>query len=372
MNERLVEMLTAENVKSYAKACIDVSDMLKILLDEGFKKLIIPSRGAYPFVNGAKNFEIIKGDYKTPFENFYFKINEWLLPFTADWGDENLDISSKNIRLFWTKVIADTFNNENSPYVNLYKSIVQEIGSYLTINTDDLLLKENSTKDDKFIFIDTCISGRAICEILEGFHQNNLNNYYIILILDNDGYSLKEKYIKILENERRKNKMCFIKVKKIFSEDASPLLNDGISSIVFPNLMNKIYSTNNEFSNNNCLGGGIWFVDSMKYLMKYNIKLNGLRGALSSYIHMGLNEYIEGAGYRFFNEYFEHDIPDLVERLGDFNIFNKSNTKILVYDRIKKENSIVKEDMVDVSSSHVIRVNFTEKYLDNFLRNLKK
>lgn len=373
MNERIFELFTAENIKSYSKACIDLSDMLNILSEEDYKILIVPSRGAYPFVNGAEHYEIMTSKVTRISERYYVKIKKWLLPFTADWGGGSSDINSKEVRLFWTKIIADTFNKENTIYMQLYKNIISDVGEYLTINTTELLLKPEGRKNDKFIFVDTAISGRAICEIIEGFHKNNLDNYYIILLIDDEGNSLKSNYLKIIENEKKRGKLFCIKVKKIFSEDCSPLLNGGISSIVFPNLIKSVFNSHSEFANSNCVGGGIWFIDSMSHLIDYEPILNGVRGSVASYIHMGLEQFIEDRKGSFFNdENFKELNYRLQQEIKNFNIFDQQNTKRLVYDRINKRNTNFKDEKkVDVSSSHVIRINFSDKYLENFIKKVK-
>lgn len=276
------------------------------------------------------------------------------------------------MRLFWTKIIADTFNSEKSLYYKLYENLVNDVGNYLTINTTNLLPRgDNLERDKKFIFLDTAISGRAICEILEGFKANNLNNYCVILIAENNGNDIKPEYRSVINNEISKDKLILLGVNKIFSEDASPLFNGGISSIVFPSLMDDIYSSCTEFSINNCIGAGIWFIDSMSELINTNKNLNAIRATVAFNLHWALKKHIQGTlqGKDIY-EYNNYYILDLAK---DFNLFEPANTKSLVFDRIyKRNNNIVDKDRVDVSSSHVIRINFEEQYVSQFIRKLKK
>jgi len=53
-------------VSSYARACKQLHDYMEVLRHEGYDLLIVPSRGASPFVDGAASFAHRLRDERTP------------------------------------------------------------------------------------------------------------------------------------------------------------------------------------------------------------------------------------------------------------------------------------------------------------------
>lgn len=90
MNEHLKELITSENVLSYSHACITVSDILLDLKKE-YKRLIIPSRGAYPFYNGALTSINFITNSSSEIMDFDRHFDLWLLPYTSDWGQADIN-----------------------------------------------------------------------------------------------------------------------------------------------------------------------------------------------------------------------------------------------------------------------------------------
>lgn len=359
MNEAVKTLFFEDNILSYADACICVYEQLDVLRNENYKRLIIPSRGAYPFYNGARQSLHVLC-------NSYFEIMRWqmhfeetFMPFTSDWGNAKTSFTSNEVRRFWVRVLADSIRNEKTPYSEFYNLLVDVAGKNLTINVDQLKLTKYYTKkvidDDKFIFIDTAKSGRAISEIIDAFYDFGITDFYVILIVDNNGYSLDARYKSIIEREKQRGKLKQINVANIFSEDASPLLNTGISSVVFPSLIEAVINEVAEFRNNNIAGAGVWFIDSASHLRKSNSNLNAVRAIIAQYIYTGINYRLNDIP-KWFSDQIEHNNAMIIECLGSFNLFDPSFTKTIVYDRILSVNTNFSDD-VDVSSSHVIRVN---------------
>lgn len=206
INQQIKDLITPETIKSYAKACSDIGLLLPELFDNGYHRIVIPSRGAYPFYYGANSTNWLwNRSSKKLHHEYHSKHRIWLLPFTSDFGDTSLKIESSNIRRFWSQVLSDFIKGNNSIYTNYYEMLVQQLGLKLTINTSELLLKRELSKnrktDERFIFIDTVISGQAICEIIQAFKDCNLRDYYIIAIIDENGNRLKKEYKKILNEE---------------------------------------------------------------------------------------------------------------------------------------------------------------------------
>ncbi len=373
MNEHLKELITADNVLSYSNACIQVCETLLELKDEDYKRLIIPSRGAYPFFNGALTSLYFLTDSPVERMNFNLHFDLWLLPYTSDWGQADINTDSKSVRKFWSKILADSIRKKSTPYTHFYNNLVDLIGNRLTINTTDLKIdkhyKKNNIKDEKFIFIDTAISGKAICDIIESFYEFNLTDFFIIMITDSEGENLKPEYKKIIEKEKQLGRLKQINVKNIYSEDASPLLNTGISSIVFPSLIERAYNEINEFKKNQFAGAGLWFIDSVSHLVKHNPQINGVRGILSTLNYRGLSNNF-GKEDIWFKESTEYDVEKMIERLGNFNLLDGSSTKELIYDRISSRTKKLEEN-VDVTGSHIIRIDLHQDIITQLIKPIK-
>jgi len=374
MNSTLFNHLSTENVLSYSQACIDICSEFLTLKDEDFKRIIIPSRGAYPFYIGSKTALRCLTDSKFDLLNFELQFTTWLLPFTSDWGHAKINVSSKQMRKFWVRVLADCLRQTSSPYSGFYEDIIDTVGKNLTINTSQLKLKntfgKNSANNEKFIFIDTVVSGQAICEIIEAFYDFDLVDFYIIAIIDNSGSQLKKEYKDIIEREKSRGKLKQIYVKKIYSEDASPLLNSGISSIVFPSLIESAINDIPEFRHNNFVGGGIWFIDSISHLRSLNPNLNFVRAVINQFTFSGVRHLLDSKN-PWFSDQVTDNVEQIISKLGNFNIFDQNMSKDIIYDRIRNKDSDF-DKTIDVSSSHVIRIGLDEKIIGDIIKRTKK
>jgi len=372
MNEYLRQLITPSRVLSYAEACIETMDVLLKLKNENFSRVVIPSRGAYPFYSCAidsLHFYGIKNSEKFKIINYF---NEWLMPFTSDWGDSKISLESKNIRMFWSKVLADCIRQKKTPYTDFYESLVDFVDAKYTINITGLKFRNINrlSGDKKFIFIDTAISGRAVSEIIESFVELNLNYFHIIMITDEEGKKLKKAYKNIIEREKRRGRLTQINVEKIFSEDASPLLNSGISSIVFPSLIENLYHNIPEFYRDKCIGAGVWFKDSISHLSGSGTTLNGVRGTLAVMLWSVMRHCVYGDD-TFFEQNVNTNVEKMINGLGTLNIFDAKSTKTLVYDRFASQ-GVQMEEKVSLSSSHVIRVELNQNDIKGLIKKAKK
>lgn len=373
-NSRLKQLITPSSVESYSKACIDLWETLMDLRDDGYQRLIIPSRGIYPFYSGALQTAFILGG-KKEFSRFHLNFSEWLLPFTSDWGDADIEVQAHQIRRFWTKVMADGIRDVQTPYSQFYSAIIETVGSRYNINTSQLSFDSarfrKSLDNENFIFIDTAISGKAICDIIESMSEFNLNSYHIIVVVDENGARLRPQYKRIIEREKALGRLTQINVEKIFSEDASPLLNSGISSIVFPTLIEQAYQEVSEFNKNKFVGGGIWFIDSASHLKDINRNLNSVRGILSTLISSAINEHV-GTTSKWQNEFIRNSAHEMTEILNDqkFDVFSPESTKSLIMNRLKHRNIKI-NDPVDISGSHVVRINLPDSFNGQFLKSIQ-
>lgn len=373
MNEKLDILLTPTNILSYSQACIDVAGKLIDLKAENYKRVIVPSRGAYPFYLKAISALHIMFERTEVFEvvNWF---NDWLLPFTSDLGDADVNVSSAQIRKFWAKIVADSIRKEETPFTEYYNGLVQICAEDISVNPDALTLdkfyKKDVKGDEKFIFIDTAISGRAICEIIQGFLDFNLKDFHIIMITDDNGEKLQPEFKNIIEREKAKSRLTQINVSNIFSEDTSPLLNLGISSIVFPSMLGSAYDEIKAFQAGGFTGGGIWFVDSVAHLRDLNPQINGIQGALNGIIYMGMDNIIRG-DRQWFDDTVADTVTSMKNRAADLDIFDPKTTEKLVFQRMMTK-GVKENNIVDVTPSHVIRLALGQHRIDELIRKVNR
>jgi len=188
--------------------------------------------------------------------------------------------------------------------------------------------------------------------------------------VDDGGRGLKEEYNKNIMTEMSRGRLKLIYVRNIFSEDASPLLNSGISSIVFPSLISQSFYEVDEFKRNGFVGAGLWFIDSMSHLRRDYPSLNGVRGIIDTSVHSGIL-YSTIHQSDFFNEIINEGAERIIDWAGDFNIFDIESTKKLVYDRIASKKKSIDSKM-DISSSHVLRIDLKQSIRASLVKKINR
>jgi hypothetical protein len=399
LNNTWREFFNKENVYSYAKASLDLYDYLKVL-NSDYSSIVIPSRGAMPFLRHASSLNYLKlSTFESKEERWDFKMkslsdclgNYCVLPFSADPFDE---FDSKSIRGFWVKVLKDLIDaKKDSIYLKFYRFLVEKIaheGWYHSLHYN--------LPNDKFIFIDTVISGQAICEIIDHLNSNNLNNFYLILIVDENGEKIKPEYKRVLDYYESMQQCTLIKVKKLYTEDQGPAVS-GIWSTVYPQIMSKI---NEKYIwAKDIYGAGTFYtkVSSSKKINRfhtdeadYNLPVTILYGTLTLHISMVLQCWVRNEGLRknkkigsevlsdemvqtlieennssldqLLSFSFQHDWEHLEELIQqNENPLNRETTKKLSIPRLMEKYSNFD---IEVSSSHLVRVNFSDEQIDDF------
>ncbi len=369
MNDQLFDLLTPENILSYSEACIDMCDSLIDLQKNGYRNLVIPSRGVYPFYYHSNSVYYALRSSFIDYHQFARQQKVWLLPFTSDWGDAQIDTSSFQSRRFWVKILHDVLNRQPSPFTYYYQGVAKLLGPRYTINTDSVLPSADFLDNIQagFIFMDTVVSGRAITEIVSSFQEFNLTNYFLILMIDEAGAKLEPEYSAAIYREQAAGRAKLIFLKKIFTEDASPLLNSGISSIVFPSLMEDAFNQVPEFKHNNLTGGGLWFINAVTHL--YGTNLNGIKGIGLQLVEQGIRYHL-----RDDTDHFDERINNHVQVMHDsaktINLFDEQSTRQIFESRLPEK--LLSYDSIDVSSSHVLRVNLPDTYRQSFLKIVNK
>ncbi|MDZ5633497.1 hypothetical protein [Janthinobacterium sp. GMG1] len=398
---------TVENVIDYARASRDLSDYIRVLNEEGFNNLVVPSRGALPFIEAATKAYMLKSNsLETYEERFAGKVGlinspfmrQLILPFSAD-PSEGVQTSGA-IREYWSRVLAAIVRrNGRDPYLTFYKVVVEKLAKRSWFGALD-----RDLPTEKFIFVDTVISGRAICEIFKAFEKIELNQCHFILIEDSNGESIKPEYKRSIDELVNANRCTLIKVKRMFTEDRGPGAS-GVWSTVYPQILDAVQR---EFSwGKQCYGAGTFYqkvsssqvehsdgVGSADYNMPVTQMYSSINSAIyaalldmhrydqveelieksltkkSPYFHEVVASHrlriIENMNYML-NFYLE-DMRSTLEKFGNHTPLDKKVTKLLAEPRVKADHSSAE---IEVSSSHLVRVIFPDADVAAFIRDAK-
>ncbi|WP_375787729.1 hypothetical protein ACE10Z_09740 [Bradyrhizobium sp. Pha-3] len=228
-----VKDITFEIMASYATACRDLQAEIARLGAEGYDMLVVPSRGAHPFLEAARAFDKLRPgvDWRQVYESPFYRMGELYLPFTADCEDDG-PISSGDIRGYWSRMLAAMIRKDaQDPAYRLHEFLRARAGR-LTIG--DNRIPSDST--GRFIFVDTVLSGRAISEIFTAFERHGLTDCHFVLLVDESGRGLKPAYAASIRRMVSANRATVINLEKIFTEDQGPAMS-GIWTVSFPELM---------------------------------------------------------------------------------------------------------------------------------------
>ncbi|MFR9680406.1 hypothetical protein [Acinetobacter sp. SEK570] len=247
--------------------------------------------------------------------------------------------------------------------------------------------------NDKFIFIDTVVSGQAICEIIDHFNANDLNNFYLILIVDENGEKIKPEYRRILDQYIGMQQCTLIEVKKLYTEDQGPAVS-GIWSTVYPQIMSKL-NEKYEWAKD-IYGAGTYYtkVSSSQKIngfttdeADYNLPITIMYSTLQHHVSMVLQYWVRNESFKKNKSFFSSELlsDDLLQqqicennsrldKMLDFSFFHdweylekfidgnenpldRETTKRLSTPRLAEKYD---EFNINVSSSHLVRVTFTE------------
>lgn len=399
---------TSENILDYARASRDLSAFIRVLNSEGYRNLVVPSRGAIPFVRAATYAYMIEGrsqatrdarlkqKYGLLDSPFMRKI---VLPFSADPNESRQ--TSAAIREYWSRVLAATVRRDGrDPHLTFYKFLVEKLAKRTWL---DAMGRDLPT--EKFIFIDTVISGRAICEIIEAFDQVGLAQCYFILLADKNGSKIEPQYKRIIDQLCFNARCTLIPISRMFTEDRGPGAS-GVWSTVYPQVLDAVQQT---FSwGQQSYGGGSFYhlvssaqttpekgIGTATYNMPVTLMNASIKGAIHSALeamqqidqarddlsaiydsaHAPLESQV--ADYRMHIEarmkkHLEFELDEMresFEELGSYTPLSKETTRILAEPRVKSQHP---DAEVEVSSSHLIRVFLPAHEIDAFMHQSKR
>jgi len=381
------EVFSAEYFVDYARASREILDYIRVLWKEGFDSIVIPSRGAMPIYDCAKTVWLMESrklqTHRDRIDSRFEYISsplgrELILPFSADPVQEDKTQSSKDIRTFWTKVLGALVRREaNSPYLIYYKFIVEQIVKDSWTSKIPFHLPR-----EKFIFIDTVVSGRAVCEIFDAFEDEGLDQCHFILLLDREGGALKEKYRAKIREMEAARRCTLIPVRRLFTEDRGPAVS-GIWSTVYPEFMSRVREKYKWAED--AYGAGSYYLRVSNNLKGfnnagYNLPVTVINASISAIISESLRQQwateemvaqnISGERLKELqsenNAFLDYMVSDLIDDVSDYEPFDRATTKMLAEPRVLEK---FPDAEVSVSSSHLVRVNFP---LEVLARNLEK
>jgi hypothetical protein len=378
-------IFSLENIKDYARAGNETLDYLRVLWTEGFNTIVVPSRGAMPIYDTAhtawymysQKAETLEQKMKSRLEIIRSPIGrELVLPFSADPLQTDRTQTSKDIRRFWTKVLGAIVRREGtSPYLKYYQFLVEQFSNGLW---EDRLPRH--LPDQNFIFIDTVVSGRAICEIFDAFESEGLTSCYFLLLVDRNGSAMEKRYKEKIDMMVASGRCTLIQVRQLFTEDRGPAVS-GIWSTVYPELMTRV---RDEYSwAADSYGAGSYYIrvannlDGMKNA-GYNLPVTVIYGSIRTAImqsirdrYSTLSRLKDGISQeRVLQEEERNDfqigylLHHLIKDVEKYRPFDRSTTLRLAEPRILEH---MRRAKVTVSSSHLVRVHLSDADITNRL-----
>lgn len=400
------EEFNSSNILDYANAALSINSYLRVLFLEGFNSIVIPSRGAYPFFKAAQAAWYNEQQaLKTAEDRYQERLNilmspmhsVTILPFSADPTEKEQE--TKAIRKFWANVLSALINRQSSnPFLLYYY--------YLKTQMQHSNFESNLPRDlptENFIFIDTVVSGRAICEIIDAFDELHLTQCHFVLIVDRNGQRLKEPYRQRLADLERHNRCTMVYVSNLWTEDRGPSVS-GIWSTVYPQLQSHLKDRYDWSSS--AYGAGSFYhkVSSSQVGIQqgfgdcqYNMPVTVLYAGLSTAIFMATSTIIHNTSLERDSSSLLIDFPDSRERIekalnnsnnqlqhglayhiehikqsitefGNYTPLRQSTTARLAEPRVKE---LHKEADIEVSRSHLVRIYLPEKKIDTLMQDFE-
>ena len=373
-----------ENIQSYAWACISFYERLLELEKSGFGTLVIPSRGVVPieqtlFSMHVKNGKLSTGlTYAERTKTEPFRTSKIVLPFTADppidqVGTNGLT-SSEQIRDFWVRVLkAILLGNTSCPCLIFYQHLLTFM---LGVGETEGLSK--TSPKESFVFADTVVSGRAVCEIDRAFKRHGLHNYHLVLFLDQNGDKLDSGARRLLERREREHRATLIRLNSLFTEDRGPGLT-GTWCLSVPQL---VEGAGREMGlGSSFVGAATSFVRVSSDRALGNQQMTSAYGSLSMLLHALIAQgEIFGDGGGVAVHLREEFVSQFAQTASSgLSPLESAATEVIAKNALSGKVSIgldrkpiVGTTSIEVSSSHVIRLGFQDKDVDAFLKSYAK
>lgn len=378
--------ISLQHVRSYVAAAVGLYETLVALEDQGYEAAVFPSRGTTPFQDLTWNVHrsgFVPQRGPTPWHhslNTPFGYRTITLPFTADAPEDAVDGPSQ-IRDYWVRVLRAILEHDSaSAELRYYQHCVDALFGFERCR--GLPLKRAGKR---FVFVDTVVSGQAVCEIVSSFKVHGLDDFYLVLLVDENGDKLKPHYRRVLEDLERQGKAKLIYVDLLFTEDEGPAFTSTwcLSS---PQLVQAAYDVMDPAAEAALVGTAISFVRVQADDTLDNLTSTILRASLNNVLSDAMSEYFSPEHMRnYYTRGLERSRLELVARAihnqrNGFDPLSTTETERIARNAIEARASIGADRKpiglpvadVDVSSSHVVRLYFKKTGVDRYLQGYAK
>ncbi|WP_115042803.1 hypothetical protein [Xanthomonas arboricola] len=374
--------ISLQHVKSYVEGAIELYETLVMLEDQGYEAAVFPSRGTTPFkdltwIVHRSEFVARRGSNRWQHDlNRPFGYRTISLPFTADAPEDVFD-GSAQIRDYWVRVLSAILEkNSASAELRYYQHCVEALFGFE--RTHGLPLKRVGKR---FVFVDTVVSGQAVCEIVSSFKTHGLEDFYLILLVDENGGKLKQHYREGIEDLARRGKAKLIYVDLLFTEDEGPAFT-STWCISAPQLVQAGYSAVTPSAKAALVGTAISFVRVRADDTLDNLTSTCMRASLDGTLSAAMREILApkdvGSFYTNVLEISRQELVSLAihNQRNGFDPLSTTETERIARNAIRRRKSIgvarkpigLPVADVGVSSSHVVRLYFTDAAVDSYLR----
>lgn len=390
------DRINLESIFSYARACIEVARTFDQLGHEGYRRAIVPSRGASPIEGGAKSYfwsvmhSAVKGRARLDLHLQHISgplCTPLYLPFTADSCKEMESIHSHQIRRFYAKVVAAIVRGDLTDphyrFASYVRDSVYRIGFKSSI--------EDQVRSGRFVFLDTVVSGQAICEIIDAFEAEGLNECHYVLVVDADGSRMKSEYRVRLKCLEALGRAKLIKVPSLFTEDEGPAAS-GIWCLSCPELMSTAREEIPAFRHG-AVGGGVYYCEVRKRDDASNLAVTLGSGAIHRFLWRAVQivadpetvmKDLDERGHldnsfdpdlisrraECLLPWFEDEIEQYLEECRQFRSFDQATTRRIAEPRVRQ--ATVGSPRLDVSSSHCLRLHYSRDEAARLVRDFRR
>ncbi len=363
-----------ENFMAYAQACEEIAIKLEEILREpkGNVAILLPSRGALPLFNGAvlalRHLDMAGRIQLPPLRCFDFvrekitpsgekKFQVLIFPFTADVNFGSLSNPSETrkiidgMRRFGAKTVLEFLkppekrNGEEYKLFQVFLAVVEK-------RRDMVDFYNQFPRVDRFVVIDTVISGRASWTILDEWERNEIKIGQLecgakiepILVIDANGKKIKEDFRRYID--RCQN--CF-RIPRIFTEDRGATL-EGVVAVIYPDLILEAHQ--NLYPQGYPLFGSWHNVPLQRREVYYGI-FDAFLQALESTMEMK-------KGY-------ENDRISFCQKLRDSGVL-RGGEEI----GGRQLNPFWEIEEVEETSAHVVQIRYGARVVSNIIREISK
>lgn len=363
----LSDIITTENLDSYAEACREIGIELWIQSMEGrCRNILMPSRGSYPILDQARRaFDL---ELKKPYKDFDFdyikekfsipRTKEIWLPFTTYCPDDS-STTSAGQREHWCKILKSILDKKQSPEFKTHQLFTQEICD----QRFDFIESSEDTPN-RLVIIDTVISGRAACEIADGLEATGIEDYMMLLAVDQNGEKIQEFYRKRLDQLKKRGKVKLYNFNNIFTEDSHPGLT-GITSITFPQITEHLSKTTGRST-----PVGFWHLEVSKREDESNLPYTITNATVNVALYRRIMHMSGTSKDRFEKHSNERERRELSRLDKEFNVGSRTFARDFIRPVLQK--GIIANNIsdIEISSSFVATVHLNDKMADRILNEL--